>query len=95
MGSTLETSLVISAVLLLLTFLILAPLEICGECLDLGRDGKTELDYQLENSEIITSRRVGGRDAWLTSPEMLCTFLTGLSENYRIIYGSLTEVVND
>ena len=77
--STLETTIVISAVMLVLTALIIFPARLCAEALN---------DAQAAIEDVLT-------DDDLISPERLNTFLTGISENYRIIYGSIVEEVSD
>ena len=35
---------------------------------------------------------VSGVDCYDTSPEKLCTYLSGISDNFRLIYGSVYEL---
>ena len=37
------------------------------------------------------SSDIGGNESYNTSPEKLCTYLSGLSDNYRIIYGTIAS----
>lgn len=92
MGSTLETAIVISVVMAFIVFLILAPLQLSGECIDSAICGKRELDHELNDDRILSEENVGGVEITTTSPEILCTFLTGISENYRLIYGTVAGV---
>ena len=95
MGSTLETAIVISAVITIIVFLILAPLDMCGECFDSAITGKKELDHQLSDTDIIGAYKINDTTGSTTSPETLCTFLTGISENYRLIYGAVAGVTDE
>jgi len=95
MGSTLETAIIFTLCFVLLIFLIVSPISICADSVDMANDGNRELKYHLADEEIIASRRIGGVSNQSTSPERLNTFLAGVSENYRMIYGSLTEVANE
>ncbi len=74
--STLETALVISAVMLVMTGMIILPADLCA---------KAAGDAVLAVNDVIDG------DPGIISAERLNTFLTGISENYRIIYGSLIE----
>ena len=76
--STLETSIVISTVMLVLTGLIILPARLCADTLT---------DARLAVEDVLTE------DPDLISPERLNTFFTGISENYRIIYGAIAEGV--
>ena len=78
--STLETTIVISAVMLVLSALIILPAQLCAEALT---DAQDAIEDVLSEDDLI-------------SPERLNTFFTGISENYRIIYGSIVgEVSNE
>jgi hypothetical protein len=77
--STLETTIVISAVMLVLSALIILPAQLCAEALT---DAQDAIEDVLSEDDLI-------------SPERLNTFFTGISENYRIIYGSIVGEVSD
>ena len=77
--STLETTIVISAVMLVLSALIILPAQLCAEALT---DAQDAIEDVLSEDDLI-------------SPEPLNTFFTGISENYRIIYGSIVGEVSD
>ena len=77
--STLETTIVISAVMLVLSALIILPAQLCAEALT---DAQVAIEDVLSEDDLI-------------SPERLNTFFTGISENYRIIYGSIVGEVSD
>lgn len=77
--STLETTIVISVVMLVLSALIILPAQLCAEALT---DAQDAIEEVLSEDDLI-------------SPERLNTFFTGISENYRIIYGSIVGEVSD
>lgn len=79
MGSTLETAIVISAVIFVLTALIIFPADVCVSCHE-----ATGLAVQdvTDGTEGISS-------------EQLNTLLTGLSENYRMIYGGISDALTE
>ena len=78
--SSLETAIVFSAVLIVLSGLIVLPADLCARTLS---DAMAAIEDVYE------------RDSDVISPERLNTFFTGISENYRIIYGSILEEVSD
>lgn len=78
--STLETSIVITFVMLVLCGLIILPARLCA-------DTVTDCRLAIED--------VDEPDSDTMSAERLNTFLTGISENYRIIYGSIAEEVSE
>ena len=63
--STLETTIVISAVMLVLSALIILPAQLCAEALT---DAQDAIEDVLSEDDLI-------------SPERLNTFFTGISEN--------------
>ena len=79
MGSTFETAIVITAVIFVLTALIIVPADVCIECRSLTNDA-------IEDTG-------DGTDG--LSSEQLNTLLTGLSENYRLIYGGITDELEE
>lgn len=78
--SSLETAIVFSVVLTVLSGMIILPAKLCADTLS---------DTREAISDIIEP------DTDIISPERLNTFLTGISENYRIIYGSIAGEVSD
>ena len=77
--STLETAIVFSCVLLVLSGLIILP---AGLCVKASVDADAAVtDIMEEEADV--------------SPEELNTFLSGISDNYRIIYGALLGEVSD
>lgn len=79
MGSTLETAIVITAVLFVLTALVIVPANYCIDC-------KISTDIACEDIS-------DGADG--ISSEQLNTLLTGLSENYRMIYGGISNELSE
>lgn len=91
MGSTLETAIVFSTVLFVLAALIVMPADlICGSVDDVS-DGFEELVFHSGNTDVVNSSVIGGTDCTDVSPERVCTFLTGISQNFRMITGAFTE----
>ena len=89
--STLEAAITFSLILVFLAFLITGPEALALECFDQAKDGGNELFHMEEDREIFYKNRVGGVDCYDTSPERLCTYFTGVSDNFRLIYGSVFE----
>ena len=89
MGATLENAIVSSTILIVICLLIVLPLELCSDAYDGFGKARDEIEYHEGNDEIIRSFEVDGYSCVDTSPERFCTFLTGLSENYRLIYDTL------
>ena len=79
MGSTFETAIVITAVIFILTALIIIPADVCIDCHGLTSDA-------IEDTG-------DGTDG--ISSEQLNTLLTGLSENYRMIYGGIADALEE
>ena len=77
--STLETAIVFSCVLLVISGLIILPAELCVKASADADDAVT--DIMEEGADV--------------NPEELNTFLSGISDNYRIIYGALLGEVSD
>ena len=78
--SSLETAIVFSVVLTVLSGMVILPASLCADTVSDAREAIA--DILEEDSDII-------------SPERLNTFFTGISENYRIIYGALAGEVSD
>ena len=77
--STLETVIVISLVMFVLTGMIIL---LAGMCADTLSDAQEAIEDVLTEDDLISAERLN-------------TFFTGISENYRIIYGTITEEVSD
>lgn len=89
--STLETAVAFTVIITFLTFLIVCPEEIALECIEEVRCGDKEICFFIDDSGLMDSEEIGGSEAYNTSPEKLCTYLTGVSDNYRIIYGTIAS----
>ena len=90
MGSSIETAIVCSLVILIITFLIVKPEDICIDALDMASDGIEEVGFMLEESKVTEYRDIGGVMVSGTSPERFHTYISGLSDSYRIIYGAIS-----
>lgn len=91
MGSTLEAAVVFSAVITIISAFVICPLELCGRAKEMCDSFLTEQGDYLSNEEIVDTSPMGGYDLTDISPERFCTFLSGISDNYRIIYGTLGD----
>ncbi|MBR5359368.1 MAG: hypothetical protein IK123_00640 [Lachnospiraceae bacterium] len=89
--STLETAIAFTVIITFLTFLIVCPEEIALQCIDDVRYGDEEICFYIDDSGLMDSEEIGGNESYNTSPEKLCTYLTGVSDNYRIIYGTVVS----
>ena len=87
--STLETAIAFTVIITFLTFLIVCPEELALQSLEDVKAGGEEIGFFIDDSALMDSRTIGGSDSYNTSPEKLCTYLTGISDNYRIIYGTI------
>ena len=87
--STLETAITFSLILILLTIMITGPEAIALDSFDCAKAGGDELFYMEKDEEIFKKNPVNGNDCYDVSPEKLCTFLTGVSDNFRLIYGTV------
>ena len=92
MGSTIETTIVFTLVLLLIAALITGPEKVCLTSIEDLRSGTEEIRFELEDSETASFTRINGVEISDTSPERLCTFLSGLSDNFRLIYGGIKDL---
>ena len=90
MGSSIESAVVFTIVLLLLTYLITEPLAIVAECSNSEKMFMDNLEEHLDNSAIYKETD-GGIS---TSPEKLCTALSGLSDSYQIIYSGVVDYLS-
>ncbi|MBP5655558.1 MAG: hypothetical protein J6X33_08600 [Clostridiales bacterium] len=89
MGSSIETAVVFTAIMLIITFLITGSENMAFDSVDKTRYGIRELAYMEEDGDICSTKDIGGADAVNTSPEKLCTLLSGISDNYRILYDAV------
>ena len=95
MGSSLETAIVFSLVLAFLCFLIAGPEKLILETLEDADNGMRELEYELHNRDIISSRNVDGVVVYSASPEAFCTVLSGISDNFTLMYKGIWEVASN
>lgn len=86
--STLESAIVFSLILVLLTFMITGPEAIALDSFECARDGGNELFYMERDMDVACSYYVRGAVCYDTSPERLCTYLSGISDNFRLLYDS-------
>ena len=92
--STLETAIVFTIVLLLLTFFVTAPESTAMAAFDDCRYGFEESAFQNRDKTLLTERKIGTAVSYDASPERLCTYLTGLSDNFRLIYGKAAGIAS-
>lgn len=90
--STLETAISFSLILLLLTFLITGPEAIALDSFGCAKDGGNELFYMEQDRAVMYRNTVGGSVCYDTSAEKLCTYLTGISDSFRLVYGSVFDL---
>lgn len=93
--STLESAIAFSLILIVLAFMITAPESIALDSFECAKDGGNELFYMEQDRGVADTNYVHGVSCYDTSPERLCTFLTGISDNFRIIYGSVFELAKE
>ena len=87
--STLETAIAFTVIITFLTFLIVCPEELALRSIEDVKEGGEEIGFYIDDSSLMDSRTIGGSESYNTSPEKLCTYLTGISDNYRIVYGTI------
>ncbi len=90
--STLESAITFSLILVMLAFIITGPEAIALDSFECARHGGNELFFMERDEDIADKVIVGGVDCYDTSPEKLCTYLSGISDNFRLIYGSVYEL---
>ena len=90
--STLESAISFSLILIMLTFMITGPEAIALDSFECARDGGNELFFMECDREVAHKNIVGGAVCYDASPEKLSTFLSGISDNFRIIYGSVFDL---
>ena len=89
--STLETAIAFTVIIAFLTFMIVGPEKLALQCIEDVRAGRQEIGFYIQDHSLLESSDIGGSESYNTSPEKLCTFLTGISDNYRIIYGTIAS----
>jgi hypothetical protein len=90
--SALESAMVFSLIIVLLTFMITGPEAIALDSFECAKDGGNELFFMERDREVVYENHVGGAVCYDASPEKLCTYLSGISDNFRLIYGSVFEM---
>lgn len=90
--STLESAIVFSLILILLSFMITGPEAIALDSFECARDGGNELFFMELDREIAYRNYVSGAVCYDASPEKLCTYLSGVSDNFRLLYGSVFDL---
>jgi len=89
MGSSVETALVFTVIILIMTFLVTGSEGMAVDGLWKAKYGISEIAYMEEDDDILAIKKIDSADAVNTSPEKLCTLLSGMSDNYRIIYDAV------
>ena len=90
--STLETAICFSLILVLLVFMITGPEAIALDSFECAKDGGNELFYMEQDRAVMYKNTVSGAVCYDTSAERFCTYLTGISDNFRFIYGSVFDL---
>lgn len=88
MGNSIEGAIVFTAVLLLVTYLIVAPMEIVLKTIEEEKIYYDRVEDYSDNSVIYENS-----DHAKTSAERICTILTGLSDSYKIVYEGIIDSV--
>ena len=93
--STLESVITMTLILFMLAFLITGPEAVAMDSFDCARHVGIELFDMEKDRAILYSNDVAGATCYDTSPERFNTFLSGLSDNFRLIYGSLYDLAKE
>lgn len=92
--STLESAVVFSLILTLLTFMVTAPESTAIGAFDDCRYGFEECGFQNRDGKLLNEKKIGNTVSYDASPERLCTYLTGLSDNFRLVYGKAASLAS-
>lgn len=92
--STLETAVVFAILLTILTFFVTAPESIASESFYDCKYGFEEYRFQNQDTKLLDEKKIGSAVSYDASAEKLCTYLTGLSDNFRLIYGKAATIAN-
>ena len=92
--STLESAIVFTLILSLLTFMVTAPESIAIEAFDDCKYGFEECTFQNSDKKLLNDKKIGNVVSYDASPERLCTYLTGLSDNFRLVYGKAASLAS-
>ena len=90
--STLEAAITFSLILVMLAFMVTGPEAIALDSFECAKDGGNELFFMESDKDVADKVIVGGVSCYDTSPEKLCTYLTGISDNFRLVYGAFYEL---
>ena len=90
--STLETAIVFTLILVMISFMITGPEAIALDSFECARDGGNELFFMERDREVLDENYVSGAICYDASPEKLCTYLSGISDNFRLVYGSVFDL---
>lgn len=90
--STLEAAITFSLILVMLAFMVTGPEAIALDSFECAKDGGNELFYMERDKDVADKNLVGGVYCYDASPEKLCTYLTGISDNFRLVYGAFYEL---
>lgn len=93
--STLESAIAFSLIIIMLSFMITGPEAIALDSFECTKDGGNELFYMEEDDEVLKEHYVGGAVCYDATPERLCTFISGISDTYRLLYGSVFELAEE
>lgn len=85
MGSTIESAMCFSLVLLLLTVFIVYPVDTWKKCIGIAMDNYEELTFHIENSEAVSSKNIDGYESTDTCPELVNTAISGIIDSVNII----------
>ena len=92
--STLESAIVFTLILSLLAFMVTAPESVAMSAIDDCRYGFEECAFQNSDKKLLNDRKIGTAFSYDASPERLCTCLTGLSDNFRLVYGKAASIAS-
>lgn len=93
MGSTLETAIAITLVLTILVFIITKPEDLCLSAVDYARDGIAEISFYVDESKITDFMAMDGYLVSSVSQERFCTYVSGISDSYKMIYSEVAGAV--
>lgn len=95
MGSTIESSIVLTLVFLVIAFLISGSENLCIDGIRDVRDGTSEVTFQLSEKKVVASKKIGRSESKDISAERFNTILKGASDAYRTVYKQVKEAVSD
>ena len=84
MGSTLESAICFSLVLLILTMMIIFPASIWKDSRSRGIDARTEIRFHLNNRKPRSVKEMDGYESTDMSPEVINTMISGLTDAVKI-----------